>query len=202
MSTPAESKSEALQTLSGPEFCPRRQFMKGIACAGAALAAPSILAGPALTESQTENPASGGIPSATDKWGPFTPSSRAGHYLHLSYPPSTDEGELQIGAAYTLWIPDKLQTVRAVIIDQHGASVPAAQAGATSAYDLHWQALAKKWDCALLGPSYHVLNDALDLTPGGAELWFDRLRFGTIEPIPGRATRLLDQLTTLHKRIA
>jgi len=41
------------------------------------------------------------------------------------------------------------------------------------AYDLQWQALAKKWDCALLGPSYHVLNDAIDLTPGGAELWFD-----------------------------
>jgi hypothetical protein len=60
-----------------------------------------------------------------------------------------------------------------VIVHQHGASIPAAQAGATSAYDLHWQALAKKWECVLLGPSYHVLNDAIDLTPGGAELWFD-----------------------------
>ena len=96
-----------------------------------------------------------------------------GRYLHLSYPPSTVEGELQIGAAYTLWIPDGLQTVRAVIVHQPGASIPAAQAGATSAYDLHWQALAKKWDCVLLGPSYRVLNDAIDLTPGGAELWFD-----------------------------
>jgi pimeloyl-ACP methyl ester carboxylesterase len=63
--------------------------------------------------------------------------------------------------------------VRAVIVHQHGASIPAAQAGATSAYDLHWQALAKKWNCVLLGPSYRVLNDAIDLTPGGAELWFD-----------------------------
>ena len=27
--------------------------------------------------------------------------------------------------------------------------------------------------CVLLGPSYRVLNDAIDLTPGGAELWFD-----------------------------
>ena len=32
-----------------------------------------------------------------------------------------------------------------------------------------WQ----KWDCALLGPAYHVLNDAIDTTPGGAQLWFD-----------------------------
>src|SRR6266403_1537222 len=65
-------------------------------------------------------------------------------------------------------IPDNIKTVRAVIVHQHGASIPAAQAGATSAYDLHWQALAKKWNCVLLGPSYHVLNDAIDLTPGGA----------------------------------
>ena len=43
----------------------------------------------------------------------------------------------------------------------------------TAAYDLHWQALAKKWDCALLGPSYHVLNDKVDRTPGGSEHWFD-----------------------------
>jgi len=89
------------------------------------------------------------------------------------YPPSTTKGELQIGVMYTLWIPDDIKTVRAVIVHQHGASIPAAQAGATSAYDLHWQALAKKWSCVLLGPSYHVLNDAIDLTPGAAELCFD-----------------------------
>jgi hypothetical protein len=83
---------------------------------------------------------------------------------------------LQIGVTYTLWVPDGIRTVRAVIVHQHGASIPAAQAGATSAYDLHWQALAKKWDCVLLGPSYRVLNDAIDLTPGGAELWFDPRR--------------------------
>jgi len=41
------------------------------------------------------------------------------------------------------------------------------------AYDLQWQALAKKWDCALLGPSYHVQNEKIDLSPGGSEAWFD-----------------------------
>jgi hypothetical protein len=89
------------------------------------------------------------------------------------YPASTAPGELSLSVTYTLWIPEDIQTIRAVIVHQHGASIPAAQAGATAAYDLHWQALAKKWDCALMGPSYHVLNDATDLTPGGAELWFD-----------------------------
>ena len=113
------------------------------------------------------------VPPDQGGWGPFTPSSGAGRYLQLIYPPSTTKGDLQLGAVYTLWIPDDIKTVRAVIVHQHGASIPAAQAGATSAYDLHWQALAKKWNCVLLGPSYHVLNDAIDLTPGGAELWFD-----------------------------
>jgi hypothetical protein len=92
------------------------------------------------------------------------------------YPASTASGELSLSVTYTLWIPEDVQTIRAVIVHQHGASIPAAQAGATAAYDLHWQALAKKWDCALMGPSYHVLNDAIDLTPGGAELWFDPRR--------------------------
>ena len=60
-----------------------------------------------------------------------------------------------------------------MIVHQHGAGRNAAAHGATAAYDLHWQALAKKWDCALLGPTYHVSNDAIDTTPGGSQLWFD-----------------------------
>jgi hypothetical protein len=122
-------------------------------------------------QTQSHQPAPG-IQVRPDQvgWGPFTPSSGGGRYLQLVYPPSTTKGELQIGVIYTLWIPDSIKTVMAVIVHQHGASIPAAQAGATSAYDLHWQALAKKWSCVLLGPSYHVLNDAIDLTPGAAEV--------------------------------
>ncbi len=110
---------------------------------------------------------------AGDPWGPFTPSTEEGRYLQLAYPASTVSGELPIAAHFTMWIPDGIETVRAVIVHQHGAGTTAGQFGATAAYDLHWQALAKKWDCALLGPSYHVLNEAIDLTPGGSELWFD-----------------------------
>jgi hypothetical protein len=97
----------------------------------------------------------------------------AGRYLKVEYPPSTAPDGLQLAVTYTLWIPDGVQTVRGVIVHQHGASILAADAGGVAAYDLHWQALAKKWDCVLLGPSYHVLNDKTDLSPGGAELWFD-----------------------------
>jgi pimeloyl-ACP methyl ester carboxylesterase len=75
-----------------------------------------------------------------------------------------------------MWIPDDVARFRCVIVHQHGAGKNAAEHGATAAYDLHWQALAKKWDCALLGPSYHVLTDATDVSPGGSELWFDPRR--------------------------
>ena len=175
MSKPDEREMD-LRIVPGLKSSPRREFVKGMARLGAVLAAPSFFSEtiPSQTHAGKSTPPANR--PVTDEWVPSNPSSSAGRYLHLSYPPSNTEGELQIGATYTLWLPDGIQTVRAVIVHQHGASIPAAQAGATSAYDLHWQALAKKWDCVLLGPSYHVLNDAIDLTPGGAELWFDPRR--------------------------
>src|ERR1700724_3947125 len=101
------------------------------------------------------------------------PIHGAGKYLQVEYPPSTATNQLQIGVTYTMWVPDDVARFRCVIVHQHGAGRNAAEHGATAAYDLHWQALAKKWDCALLGPTYHVLNDAIDTTPGGSQLWFD-----------------------------
>src|SRR6267378_4494924 len=169
-----QSERIASERLSSLESPARRLLMKGMAGLGATLVSSSLSAAIAA-QTQSHQPGAPGnqVPPDQVGWGPFTPSSGEGRYLQLVYPPSTTKGELQIGVIYTLWIPDNIKTVRAVIVHQHGASIPAAQAGATSAYDLHWQALAKKWNCALLGPSYHVLNDAIDLTPGGAELWFD-----------------------------
>ena len=79
----------------------------------------------------------------------------AGRYLEVSYPPSAQSGELQLGVTYTLWIPDGVVKLRGIIVHQHGCGSGACKGGETAAYDLHWQALAKKWDCALLGPSYH-----------------------------------------------
>jgi pimeloyl-ACP methyl ester carboxylesterase len=96
-----------------------------------------------------------------------------GQYLKIDYSASTNPDELQIAVSYTLWLPDDVKTFRGIIVHQHGAGTTASIEGSTAAYDLHWQALAKKWDCALLGPSYHVLNEKIDLSPGGSELWFD-----------------------------
>ena len=104
------------------------------------------------------------------------PLHAAGKYVSVDYPASTVDGELQIAVTYTIWIPDGVKILRGIIVHQHGAGIPASKAGATAAYDLHWQALAKKWDCALLGPSYHVLNEGTQIGPGEAELWYDPRR--------------------------
>lgn len=76
-------------------------------------------------------------------------------YFTVEYPPSSEPGELIYGVTYTAWVPEGVKTVRGVIVHQHGCGKGACEGGATAAYDLHWQALARKWDCALLGPSYH-----------------------------------------------
>ncbi len=80
----------------------------------------------------------------------------AGTYVKLDYPASAASNELQIAVTYELWIPDGVRTLRGIIVHQHGAGTTASIEGSTAAHDLHWQALAKKWDCALWGSSYHV----------------------------------------------
>jgi hypothetical protein len=200
MNQTSQSERVASQGPRSVESPTRRSLMKGMAGLGAALASSSLsLTIAAQTQSHQRGTPANQVPAVQDGWGPFTPSSGAGRYLQLVYPPSTTKEELQLGAVYTLWIPDDIKTVRAVIVHQHGASIPAAQAGATSAYDLHWQSLAKKWNCVLLGPSYRVLNDAIDLTPGGAELWFDP-RLGSDRVF----LRALDEFATKsgHEEIA
>ncbi|HXI50402.1 MAG TPA: hypothetical protein VNH84_02830, partial [Candidatus Saccharimonadales bacterium] len=97
----------------------------------------------------------------------------AGQYLKIDYPASTATNELQVAVTYALWIPDGVKTMRGIIVHQHGAGTTASIEGSTAASDLHWQALAKKWDCALWASSYHVQNEKIDTSPGASELWFD-----------------------------
>jgi pimeloyl-ACP methyl ester carboxylesterase len=96
----------------------------------------------------------------------------AGTYFKIDYAASSDTNELQTPVTYMLWIPDGAH-LRGIIVHQHGAGTTASIEGSTAAYDLHWQALAKKWDCALFASSYHVTNEKTDMTPGGSEEWFD-----------------------------
>lgn len=88
-------------------------------------------------------------------------------YYRVRYEPSEKPGELKYGANYTVWIPPNVKTLRGVVVHQHGCGTGSCKSGLTGAFDLHWQALAKKHDCALLGPSYEQ--------PDGADcqMWCD-----------------------------
>jgi hypothetical protein len=81
-----------------------------------------------------------------------------GQRLEVTYEPSMQPGELVYGVTYALWLPPGVEKYRGILVHQHGCGTGACKGGETAADDLHWQALARKWDCALLGPSYHQVD--------------------------------------------
>ena len=85
----------------------------------------------------------------------------------VSYPASDKPGELIFASTYNLWLPEGVKTVRGIIVHQHGCGTGSNKGAATAADDLHWQALARKWDCALLGPVIHQPENA------DCRLWSD-----------------------------
>jgi pimeloyl-ACP methyl ester carboxylesterase len=79
-------------------------------------------------------------------------------YYMVHYKGSTNEGELKLPVTYTLWLPPGVKTLRGIIVHQHGCGVSPHGDGAAAACDLHWQALARKHGCALLGPEYQQFD--------------------------------------------
>lgn len=108
-------------------------------------------------------------------------------YYRLRYAPSEEAGKLVYGVSYTIWIPSGVDKIRGVIVHQHGCGEGACRAGQTAAFDLHWQALARKHQCALLGPSYEQPEK------GDCQLWCDP-RHGSNETFL-RSLKELGQLT-------
>src|SRR5262245_11462149 len=88
-------------------------------------------------------------------------------YYRVRYEGSARPGELKFAVHYTIWIPSDVKTLRGVIVHQHGCGEGSCKSGLTGAFDLHWQALARKHDCALLAPAYEQ--------PEGADcqMWCD-----------------------------
>lgn len=88
-------------------------------------------------------------------------------YYRVRYEASDKPGELIYPVNYTVWVPPGVELLRGVVVHQHGCGTGSCSSGLTGAYDLHWQALAKKHDCALLSPSYEQ--------PEGADcqMWCD-----------------------------
>lgn len=88
-------------------------------------------------------------------------------YYRVRYAASDAIGELIFPVNYTVWIPADVQKLRGVIVHQHGCGEGSCRSGLTGAYDLHWQALAKQHDCALLAPAYEQPQDA------DCQMWCD-----------------------------
>ncbi len=88
-------------------------------------------------------------------------------YYRVRYEGSAQAGELVYPASYTLWVPQDVKTLRGVVVHQHGCGEGSCKSGQTGAFDLHWQALAKKHDCALISPVYEQPDKA------NCQLWCD-----------------------------
>lgn len=88
-------------------------------------------------------------------------------YYRVRHEASSESGELAFSANYTVWIPADVKTLRGVIVHQHGCGEGSCKSGLTGAFDLHWQALARKHDCALLSPAYEQPDKA------DCQLWCD-----------------------------
>ncbi len=88
-------------------------------------------------------------------------------------------GELQMPAEWRIWIPEGVEKLRGVVVHQHGCGNGSGDGGRTAVYDLQWQELARKHDCALIASSFR-----LDDRP--CEQWCD--------PRNGSAKSFLDAL--------
>ena len=94
-------------------------------------------------------------------------------------PETPVEGKLAMDAEWRIWIPSDVKTLRGVVVHQHGCGTGSGDGGRTAVYDWHWQALARKHDCALIAVSYRQGDLA-------CELWCD--------PRNGSAQSFLDAL--------
>jgi hypothetical protein len=118
-------------------------------------------------------------------------AAAAGSVLQVAYSASKEPDALQLDVTFTLWLPETARSLRGVIVHQHGCGFAANAAGETAAHDLHWQAPAAKWDCALLAPRYRQTEQGAE----ACELWMNP-RHGS------RATflRALDDLAAQTQR--
>ncbi len=88
-------------------------------------------------------------------------------YYRVRYQASVKPGELIFPVQYTIWIPKGVEKLKGVVVHQHGCGEGSCKSGLTGAWDLHWQALAQKHDCALLSPTYEQPSKA------DCQMWCD-----------------------------
>jgi pimeloyl-ACP methyl ester carboxylesterase len=81
-------------------------------------------------------------------WGQINVSDVAGGTVFQTT--LRDSSYLFDRAEYAVFIPEGIHTLRGVFIHQHGCTMEGI--GASTAYDLQYQALAKKWSLAIISP--------------------------------------------------
>jgi pimeloyl-ACP methyl ester carboxylesterase len=80
-----------------------------------------------------------------------------GIYYETSVPITDTDNHIL--ANYRIWIPNGVETVRGVIVRQHGCGGDdTTDMGLVYANDLHWQALAIKHQLAILGTKYQTVG--------------------------------------------
>ena len=91
-------------------------------------------------------------------------------------PETPVEGKLAMDAEWRIWIPSDVKTLRGVVVHQHGCGTGSGDGGRTAVYDWHWQALARKHDCALIAVSYRQGDLACELwcDPRNGAVFFGR----------------------------
>ena len=73
----------------------------------------------------------------------------SGEVFNVTIEPRSEEA---FGKAhYRLWIPPRVKVLQGILVRQHGCGPGARKLGLEHADDIQWQALALKWNCALLG---------------------------------------------------
>ncbi|HEY1064821.1 MAG TPA: hypothetical protein VGE52_01870, partial [Pirellulales bacterium] len=88
-------------------------------------------------------------------------------YYRVRYDGSDKLGELPYAVGFVMWTPPGVKTLRGVVVHQHGCGEGSCKSGQTGAHDLHWQALAKAHECALISPSYEQPDKA------DCQMWCD-----------------------------
>lgn len=89
-------------------------------------------------------------------------------------------------SAYTLFIPSGVDTVRGIFIHQHGCGMEGR--GVSTAYDVQYQAFAKKWGLAIVGPDLYYQSGCYEWrdpqSGSGPSLLAALERIGTIAGHP------------------
>lgn len=81
-------------------------------------------------------------------------------------------------ARYSVFIPEDIAIIEGIFIHQHGCTMEGR--GMSSAYDLQYQAFAKKWKLAIIGPDLydaeHNCHDWKDAESGSADALFKTIQ--------------------------